>query len=73
MNKFNGAKAISSDQYFGRKEEETSSGRPSFDGNMDGVAREIAQKFVEQAQADLSTLKNVAEVGAKKLADYWKQ
>ncbi len=72
MTKFNGAKAISSDQYFGRKEEDQPQ-RVSFDNNMDTVARDIAQKFVEQAQTDLNTLKNVAEVGAKKIAEYWKQ
>lgn len=73
MTKFTGAKAISSDQYFNRQPGEEQFQRQGFDGNVDGVAREIAQKFVEQAQADLNTLKNVAEVGAKKLQEYWKQ
>jgi ADP-ribosylation factor GTPase-activating protein 2/3 len=68
---FDGATAISSNQYFGR-DEEVAANRTDY-GNLETTAREFARKFAGTAGDDLENLTQVLGQGASKLQDAVKQ
>ncbi|KAL7747555.1 ADP-ribosylation factor GTPase-activating protein 2 [Sorochytrium milnesiophthora] len=72
ISQFSGARAISSNAYFGRPENEPNMAGGDggdFASSMNRGAKDVSQKFMDQAAQDLSTLKKFASAAAQKLQD----
>ncbi|KAL1924824.1 uncharacterized protein VTP21DRAFT_4478 [Calcarisporiella thermophila] len=68
MQQFAGATSISSAQYFGRDEDEIYGGGRGLDnGDLEVSAREFANRFMDQAQADVEAVRALVQNGASKL------
>lgn len=73
LQQFDGATAISSNQYFGREEEE--GGEPSSPtsaayGDLEVNAREFARRFMNTSGDDIERIRDALGQGAQKLQDY---
>ncbi|KAF8544029.1 hypothetical protein BDD12DRAFT_817619 [Trichophaea hybrida] len=72
LQNFDGATAISSNQYFGREEEEEPVDMSDI-GNLEATAREFARRFAGTAGEDLENLTQALGQGAGKLQDAMRQ
>jgi ADP-ribosylation factor GTPase-activating protein 2/3 len=71
LQQFDGATAISSNQYFGREEEEEPSSPTSATYmDMEANAREFAKRFMNTSSEDVERIKDALGTGAQKLQDY---
>jgi ADP-ribosylation factor GTPase-activating protein 2/3 len=67
---FDGATAISSNQYFGREEEEPSSPISANYGDLEHNAREFARRVMSTSGDDIERIKDALGQGAQKLQEY---
>lgn len=73
LQNFDGATAISSNQYFGREEEEEAPVDMSDYGQLEMTAREFARRFTGTAGEDLENITQALGQGAGKLQDAMRQ
>jgi ADP-ribosylation factor GTPase-activating protein 2/3 len=72
LQQFDGATAISSNQYFGREEEEGEPSSPTSAtyGDLEANAREFARRFMNTSGDDIERIRDALGTGAQKLQDY---
>ena len=72
LQQFDGATAISSNQYFGREEEEGEPSSPTSATYVDleANAREFARRFMNTNGDDIERIRDALGTGAQKLQDY---
>jgi len=71
LQQFGGATSISSNQYFGREEEEdTFSGDGMGYSDLETSARDFAKRFMNTSGDDIERIKDGLSAGAQKLSEY---